>query len=90
MLGLRRERGVQVREAMKQEHDDPAGGRAKREGFSHVAVRMDVKDVERLDALIPLVSQPWRTGTRSDVLRAVILRGLAELEKSGPKPPGKA
>ena len=42
----------------------------------HVAVRLDLATIKRLDALLPLYELPGRTATRSDGLRAVILAGL--------------
>ena len=36
--------------------------------------------MNRLDALIPAMSEQWRTVTRSDVMRAAIAEGLPILE----------
>jgi hypothetical protein len=42
----------------------------------HVAVRLDLATIARLDALLVLYELPGRAATRSDGLRAVILAGL--------------
>jgi len=47
----------------------------------HVSVRLDDAIIARIDALIPLVSEPWRDGRRSDVLREVIKYGLDHFER---------
>ena len=47
----------------------------------HVAVRLDMKTIARLDALLPLYALPGRDATRSDGLRAVILAGIAIEER---------
>jgi hypothetical protein len=49
---------------------------------THVAVRLDDATRARLDALLPRLSTPSRSATRSDVLRAVILLGLRIAEVS--------
>jgi predicted DNA-binding protein len=46
----------------------------------HVAVRLPPELVARLDALIPRLSTEWREATRSDVLRALLLKGLGDVE----------
>jgi hypothetical protein len=46
-----------------------------------VAVRLKPEEVARIDAQIPRLSEPWREAKRSDVLRLVILKGLAAMEK---------
>jgi hypothetical protein len=47
----------------------------------HVAVRLDPPTLERLDILREVLSTEWHEATQSDVLRAVILSGLKQLEK---------
>ena len=47
----------------------------------HVAVRLDLPTLERLDLLREVLSTDWHEATQSDVLRAVILNGLKQLEK---------
>ncbi len=46
----------------------------------HIAVRCDAALIARIDALKPYCSTPYHKGTRSDVLRAVLLAGLPSLE----------
>lgn len=46
----------------------------------HVAVRLDMSTIARLDALLRLYALPGRAATRSDGLRAVILAGI-EIEE---------
>jgi hypothetical protein len=46
----------------------------------HVAVRLSPELVARLDALIPRLSTEWHEATRSDVLRALLLKGLGAVE----------
>jgi hypothetical protein len=48
----------------------------QQERRGHVAVRLDVPTIARLDALLSLYALPGRRATRSDGLRAVILAGL--------------
>jgi Arc/MetJ-type ribon-helix-helix transcriptional regulator len=45
-------------------------------GKNHVSVRLDPPTLARVDALIPQVSVGRRSATRSDVLRALIVRAL--------------
>jgi hypothetical protein len=45
----------------------------------HIGVRLDPEHVAQVDALIPALSTPWHGATRSDVLRAVVIRGLKTL-----------
>jgi hypothetical protein len=45
----------------------------------HVAVRLDPEHVAQLDTLIPAISTPWHRATRSDALRALVIRGLKTL-----------
>ena len=46
----------------------------------HVAVRLAVDLVARIDALIPRLTTPWHEANRSDVLRAIVIAGLAVVE----------
>ena len=46
----------------------------------HVAVRLDNATLVRVDALREVLSTEWREATRSDILRALILKGLERLE----------
>jgi len=43
------------------------------------AIRLEDDLVQKADALIPKLSTPWHTATRSDVLRATIEVGLPVL-----------
>ena len=66
----------------------------------HVAVRLDNPTLERVDSLKDVLSTPWHEATRSDILRALILTGLEQLEqqhrgaltkpKKGPSEPAGA
>ena len=47
----------------------------------HVAVRLDLPTLERLNGLREALTTEWHEATQSDVLRAVILTGLKQLEK---------
>ena len=47
----------------------------------HVAVRLDNVTLERVDALKDVLSTAWHEATRSDILRALILTGLEQLEQ---------
>jgi hypothetical protein len=47
----------------------------------HVAVRLDNATLTRIDALKDVLTTPWHEATRSDILRAVILTGLENLEQ---------
>ena len=49
---------------------------------NHVSVRLEPEIMSRVDALIPRFSTSVHVGTRSDVVRALIVRGL-EREKRG-------
>lgn len=51
-----------------------------RAAADHVAVRLDDATRDRVDALIPSLSTDWHKANRSDVLRAVLLRGLPLVE----------
>ena len=46
----------------------------------HASVRLNAEDLARIDAQIPILSPRWRRATRSDVLRELILDGLAARE----------
>jgi hypothetical protein len=48
---------------------------------THVSVRLAVSEIERVDAFIHLCSTPWHEGTRSDVLRALLIQGLMRAER---------
>ena len=47
----------------------------------HVSVRLGTETIARVDALAPRFSSPYRPATRSDVLRALILKALADQEE---------
>ena len=49
-------------------------------GSAPISVRVDDAILLRIDALLPIFSEPARDATRSDVLRAAILLGLAHFE----------
>lgn len=49
-----------------------------------VSIRLDDATLARVDALAPRYTQPWRVPTRSDLLRVVILAGLAVEEQQAP------
>ena len=53
----------------------------------HVAVRLDVETLARLNGLLPLYELPGRKATMSDVLRALILAGLDLEEAKGKSKP---
>jgi hypothetical protein len=44
--------------------------------YAYVSVRLKPEEIVRINRLVPELSQPWRKGTRSDVLRALVLFGL--------------
>ena len=48
---------------------------------NHVSVRLDTGTMARVDALGPQFSTEWRTATRSDILRGLILDALERFEK---------
>jgi hypothetical protein len=48
---------------------------------NHVSVRLDTGTMARVDALGPKFSTEWRTATRSDILRGLILDALERYEK---------
>ena len=47
----------------------------------HVSIPMDEADNARLDALTDCFSAPWRKGTRSDVVRALLTQELERAEQ---------
>ena len=49
----------------------------------HVSVRLDSATMARVDAVSPLFSTEWRTATRSDILRGLILDALEHFEHGG-------
>ncbi|APR77543.1 Hypothetical protein A7982_02890 [Minicystis rosea] len=55
-----------------------------------MAVRLDEQTLARVDALIPVLSTPWRKAKRSDVLRALIHAGLEVQDRTGPEWPTRA
>jgi hypothetical protein len=50
--------------------------RARREALEHVAVRIPVKDVARIDALAVKYATVWFKPTRSDMMRKLLLKAL--------------
>ncbi len=46
----------------------------------HVSVRLNTEEIARIDALLPVFSSRWRPATRSDALRALIMRALEDFE----------
>lgn len=46
----------------------------------HAACKVDEETRDRLDALLPFLSTEYHQATRSDALRAVVLKGLPVLE----------
>jgi DNA-directed RNA polymerase specialized sigma24 family protein len=63
-----REAGGTILRESSPAHGPPAKG--------HVAVRLDIPTLARIDALVPLYALPGREATRSDALRAVLLAGI--------------
>lgn len=54
-----------------------------------VSVWLDQATLDRVAALMPAMSTPWRAATRSDVLRALIAAGLEVVEdRHATKPKG--
>lgn len=51
----------------------------------HVSVRLSAATLARVDALAHRYTKPWRTPTRSDLVRIAILAGLDALE-AAPEP----
>lgn len=50
---------------------------------NHVSVRLDAETMARVEALSPSFSTEWRTATRSDILRGLILDALERFERGG-------
>jgi hypothetical protein len=48
----------------------------------HAACKVDEETRDRLDALLPHLSTDYHRATRSDVLRAAVLKGLPALEQA--------
>lgn len=48
---------------------------------THVSVRLTDEQIARVDALAPVFSTKWRTATRSDILRGLILRAVETFER---------
>jgi hypothetical protein len=55
----------------------------------NVGVRLDDATIARVDALASRYAQPWRTPSRSDLLRIAILSGLDAEEKGAPRKPSR-
>jgi hypothetical protein len=55
----------------------------------HVAVRVDLDTLARIDAQVPALSTPWHTAKRSDALRLLIVTGLDTIEARSKRPPRK-
>jgi hypothetical protein len=49
-----------------------------------VSVRLGAELVRRAQALLPALAIPGRPATITDVYRAIIMRGLEDIEKQGP------
>lgn len=47
----------------------------------HVSVRLLAEDIARIDALIGSCSTRWREGTRSDVIRMLLVSALDRVAK---------
>ncbi len=60
----------------------PSAGQGSGSSFQspHVAFRVSLDVLARVDALVPAVSPPWRQAKRSDVLRAALIMGLPLME----------
>ena len=78
------------RTAGKSTAENPASDPPQGPSHHHVSVRLQRPIIDRVDALIPAISTPWCTATRSDALRAVIVEGLEVLEaRHAAKPKGR-
>ena len=55
-------------------------GMSERAKRNHVSVRLEAEILDRIDTLIPRFSTQRREGTRSDVVRSLILAGLERQE----------
>ncbi|MFT3769634.1 MAG: hypothetical protein QM820_29715 [Minicystis sp.] len=58
-----------------------AAVRRAKEPTERIALYLAASHVDRIEALRPRYSRPWRKATRSDVLRVIILRGLDAIEE---------
>jgi hypothetical protein len=47
----------------------------------HIAFRVDEATLARVEALQSLFTKPWRKPTRSETFRALLLEGIAVVEK---------
>jgi hypothetical protein len=56
----------------------------------HVTCRVDDPTRERIDALLPTFSTEWREAKLGEVVRELILLGLAVAEGRAPKGPRRA
>jgi metal-responsive CopG/Arc/MetJ family transcriptional regulator len=57
-----------------------------RKAKDHVAVRLEQKLVQEIDAVAEDLTTDWHTANRSDALRMIIIEGLqAYRQKKGPK-----
>jgi len=57
----------------------------KKKAGEHVAVRLEAEDIARVEALRARLGTAWHQATRSDVLRAAILKGLEVIENEAPR-----
>ena len=80
------EAGVRAKRTVDTSASNPHRGPS----HHHVSVRLQQPIIDRMDALVPALSTPWRAATRSDVLRALISEGLEVLEaRHAAKPKGR-
>ena len=54
-----------------------------------IAVRLEPDLLKRIDAVAPKLSTEWRQASRSDVIRALIMKALPSLEAEGDSPEHK-
>lgn len=63
------------------------------ENATQIAIRIPDEWLKRADALIPLITRPGISATRTDVVRAALARGLdvleAEIGIAAPRPAKK-
>ena len=52
---------------------------------TQVVVRLESGVLERIDAVIPKIATTWHEPTRSDVVRAALVAGLASIEAEAEK-----
>ena len=64
-------------------------GRTKTENTEQLVVRVPKALRDRLEALIPHLSQPGVSITMTDVVRAALMRGVDALEAAPAPPPPK-